>query len=1011
MKEQSTVFERIRLEGIPTANPDSMVVTRHARFTILTSRLIRLEWTLHGQFENRSTFAFPNRYADAPTYSCQAHGSQYEIKTEYLHLYYSENGKPFSAANLSIRLLLNGAWVEWKPGTDNTGNLRGTCRTLDQCADAAALQEGLLSRAGWTLFDDSNTPVWDTEQTWIEARPEDHLQDWYFFGYGHDYKAALKEYVRFGGAIPLVPRFMLGGWWSRFWAYHANDLKQLVADFRSHDLPLDVLVLDMDWHTPDGWTGYTWNYDLFPDPVAFLAWAHEQGLHITLNLHPADGIHKHEAAYQEFARRIELDVSDNKPIQFNGASKAFIQNYFELLHHPLEDQGVDFWWIDWQQGTASAIRNLDPLTWLNHLHFRDATRRGIRPLLYSRWGGLGNHRYPIGFSGDTYATWESLRFQPYFTATAANVCYGWWSHDIGGHFGAVDPELYARWVQFGAVSPALRLHSTKDPLAERRPWGFTGEVLEAAKEAFQFRYQLLPYLYSAAWTSSREGISLCYPMYYEQPESEDAYLARDQYYFGGQLIAAPIIRPSDPQTGLAPIEVWIPDGTWYDYHTLEAFTGPRWIQQQGDLKRIPIYARAGAIVPLAPHLTNTREFDGSQIILNMFPGADGTFTLYEDDGTTDAYKQGKYELTVLKLAQADAGSSTLTIAASEGYCANLPAMRSFEIHFRALCRPDRIMVNEQIHSNWYYDEKMHQVIVALDKTSRKSVQQITLYGANAVAGSETSANAAPFVHVVEAVLFDDARQQLGTLVIAPPADNSPFDVRVQWQLAKDGSVDAAAPIVLTNCQSRQIFNCPFRDEADTRTFRWSAEVTIMWRGGTITQTHHSQIAYPSVAQWQALIYDPEQTPHSLGDVLTNGSLKWQHLGLAPAEAINLRQPFGLVLLKEDRQRIINGEPLEACLSTTLINHSPEPQEVILRVQHVGTTLCYGNGAALTPTNPVPHATFAPMFDSWMPPQQEYYSFTLQPGGNTLTIFTQPDRQINWWGVGVTAFDRAGNVLL
>ena len=180
-------------------------------------------------------------------------------------------------------------------------------------------------------------------------------------------------------------------------------------------------------------------------------------------------------------------------IPFRITDKRFVKHYFELLHHPMERDGVDFWWMDWQQGEASEMEGLDPLPWLNHLHFPDSTRRGRRPMLYSRWGGLGNHRYPIGFSGDTYVAWPALQFQPYMTATASNVAYGWWSHDIGGHMGgATEPELYARWVQFGALSPCLRLHATKDPLAERRPWKYPHEVYEAARAAFHLRYQLVP---------------------------------------------------------------------------------------------------------------------------------------------------------------------------------------------------------------------------------------------------------------------------------------------------------------------------------------------------------------------------------------------------------------------------------------------------------------------------------------------------------------------------------------
>jgi alpha-glucosidase (family GH31 glycosyl hydrolase) len=130
-----------------------------------------------------------------------------------------------------------------------------------------------------------------------------------------------------------------------------------------------------------------------------------------------------------------IDPASEQPIEFDVADSHFMQAYFEYLHYPKEEQGIDFWWMDWQQGEHSKLQGLDPLYWLNHLHFYDQAKQGKkRPFIFSRWGGLGNHRYPIGFSGDTVITWDSLSFQPYFTSTASNVAYGWWSHDIGGHF-------------------------------------------------------------------------------------------------------------------------------------------------------------------------------------------------------------------------------------------------------------------------------------------------------------------------------------------------------------------------------------------------------------------------------------------------------------------------------------------------------------------------------------------------------------------------------------------------
>ncbi|MGB3715313.1 MAG: TIM-barrel domain-containing protein [Candidatus Promineifilaceae bacterium] len=238
----------------------------------------------------------------------------------------------------------------------------------------------------------------------------------------------------------MLPRWALGNWWSQYWPYAQDELISLMADLQAFEIPLSIFVVDMDWHLvdlgegSDGWTGYAWNHDLFPDPESFFSWMHGPGLKITLYLHSALGVRSHEEQYAEFAKRLGVNPDTGQDIRFDIASVDFAMAYLELLYHPYEEQGVDFWWVDWQQGEKSHMQDLDPLWILNHLRFHDLARNDrTRPMILSRWGGLGSHRYPVGFSGDSHVTWESLAFQPSVTATAANVGYGCWSHDLGGH--------------------------------------------------------------------------------------------------------------------------------------------------------------------------------------------------------------------------------------------------------------------------------------------------------------------------------------------------------------------------------------------------------------------------------------------------------------------------------------------------------------------------------------------------------------------------------------------------
>lgn len=619
----------------PVAQPEAIATAPGARFTVLTPRLLRLEYSPNGRFEDRPSQAFWYRRQPVPEFTWGEENGRYHLHTAYLHLEYSPDPAGFTGETLTIRLKESGAL--WRYGQSDPANLRGTTRTLDEADGPITLEEGLLSRSGWAVYDDTRRLVFNDEG-WLELRRAPAgTRDLYFFGHGHDYAAALTDFARVAGPAPLLPRWALGNWWSRYWAYSADELLALMDDFAAHETPLAVCIVDMDWHITDtgnqssGWTGYTWNRALFPDPPAFIAALHRRGLKTALNLHPAEGIHPHEAQYAALSRALGRDPEAQEPIPFNIVDPDFARHYFALLHHPQEADGVDFWWMDWQQGELSGLPGLDPLWWLNHLHFYDLGRDGgKRPFVFSRWGGLGNHRYPIGFSGDTVVSWASLAFQPRFTATAANVNYGWWSHDIGGHmFGVEEAELYLRWVQFGLFSPILRLHSTKNRFHERRPWGYDAETERLACAALRLRHAFIPYLYTMAWENHIEHRPLVRPLYHDYPTHEAAYHCPDQYSFGSELLVAPFISPMDRDTRQSRARVWLPPGDWFDFFRGDWYAGEGWTAVYGGLADIPVFAKAGAIVPLA---VDDGLANPALLVIHLFPGADNTFALYEDDG-------------------------------------------------------------------------------------------------------------------------------------------------------------------------------------------------------------------------------------------------------------------------------------------------------------------------------------------------------------------------------------------
>lgn len=662
-------MDHFKLNTSPSADPQAVFTFGNARFSVLTDRIIRCEFDDQAIFRDEPTQTFLNRKQPVPNIQKNVDKKTLCLKTEFLTLTYHSDKGPFAPDSLSVSL--NNTDTEWRFGDADTENLRGTFRTLDCCSGNLKtdkrgmkridLSNGLISRSGWAVIDDSGQPVFN-QNGFLENAPN-MGKDLYFFGYGTDFKSCIRDYYKISGPPAMIPKWALGIWWSRWQKYAQSDLEQIVAEFRENDIPLSVCVIDMDWHIVDnpyhrGWTGYSWNNELFPEPQKFLKDLHNQDIHACLNLHPDGGVHPHEDAYNPMAKHCGIDPESKSPVPFDITDPTFIEAYFKYLHHPLENDGVDFFWIDWQQGTNTGLEGVDPLWYLNHLHSLDIARNGNkRPFVFSRWADKGAHRYPIGFSGDAYCDWQTLQYEVYSTANAANIGYGWWSHDIGGFArGYNDDERYVRWTQFGCWSPIFRYHNFGSPNMDYRPWTKSPEIRDAALTALKQRRKLIPYIYTAAWKNHNGERTLVAPLYHEYSEDDKAYQFPNQYCFGESLIVAPFTTPADPSVRLARKTVYLPEGTWFDFQTGARYNGKSIHAVYGDLNTVPVFATAGSVIP---HNSKTADYD-----LLVFPGNKTSF-LYEDDGVTMDYTSGNFrELSIEQTF--DGTSCKLTININSG---------------------------------------------------------------------------------------------------------------------------------------------------------------------------------------------------------------------------------------------------------------------------------------------------------------------------------------------------------
>lgn len=711
-------FRKAFSDDINGRTPDSQIFIRdNMRISVLTSKLIRIETQPDSRFCDLPTQAVLNRNFDTPSFTVTDNRNNFAIKTEDVSFVFSADGELIQAV--------------MKGMADNDfkkGNLGGTRRTLDMTKGKVKIEDGILSRDGAAIIDDSDTLVFLPDGS-VAPRNE-HLKrldggtDKYVFAYGHSYREALRDFYRLTGRTPLIPRFAFGNWWSRYKAYTQKEYLDLMDKFTNNEIPVTVATIDMDWHWVDikkqfgkeideyirsnrkidgvknnimaafqssGWTGYSWNTELFPDYKGFLKTLQDNNFKVTVNLHPCDGVRFFEDMYEEFAEFMGIDPASKKTIEFDISDKKFTEGYFKFLHNKYEEEGVDFWWIDWQQGTKSTVKGLDPLWWLNHHHSLDIARNGKRPLILSRYAGIGSHRYPLGFSGDTLVVWPALDFQPYFTANASNIGYSWWSHDIGGHqMGKRDDDLYIRWLQFGVFSPINRLHSTSNEFLGKEPWKFCKDTENNATKWLRFRHRLIPYIYTMNMLTHRDGKPLMEPMYYEYPENDEAYNVPNEYMFGTELLVAPITEKLNRKTLTSSADVWLPEGRYTDIFTGRIYNGGKKIKMFRDLSSIPVLAKEGSIIPLAVN-DRTNDWKNPEELELLIYRGNGSFTLYEDDGETMAYKNGAFAETRFDVEE-DNNDVIFTINPAEGDLSVIPEKRRYTLSFRDIESSEKIFV-------------------------------------------------------------------------------------------------------------------------------------------------------------------------------------------------------------------------------------------------------------------------------------------------------------------------------
>lgn len=680
----------------------SSVIAGNVRFTVIDPMCVRMEFSPKREYRDLPTLFAANRSLRSDDYTAWT-DEQFHLKTAYMEIKYHADQKRPKAGTLTVEF----PGGRWKYGMRNEGDLGGVLQSLDGCRKPVPLPQGFLSRDGWQVIDDSQASV--LKDGWIAADPrEETYFDLYFFSYGHRYKEALELLTDLSGKVPMLPRWSMGSWYSRWFQYSSDDYRGIVREYRENEIPLDVMVMDMEWHTRGGdrgwgwggtigWTGWSWNRKLLPDAEQLLAEFRADGLQIAMNVHPHDGIRSHETCYREFMAAMGESTENGNALPFNASDRKYMENYFKFAHEPLEKAGCGLWWVDWQQDciypSLPGIPGQKHVPWLNVCYFEHSKRAGRRGLSFSRWGGFGDQKHPIHFSGDTSANWSVLRFQIAFTSLSGNSGCFFWSHDMGGFCGDRQPELYARWLQFGALSAAMRLHSAGDDL-DRRPWKWEEPFFTSLKESFRLRSRLMPYLYTAMHNACRDSVPMLRPLYLEYPDLDEAYCNMQEFFCGDDLLAAPVTTPGTGDGYLAFQKLFIPEGEFCNF-----FTGVRYTEGTrpvpADLFQLPLFVRAGVPLVLGDPQKKRLGDPDTEFEVQFFPASckkARSFTLYEDDGVSDAWESGEYAETKITATGTPSGV-IFEIDSSTGTYEGISEKRSFTFRVRNAVSAEQAFLN------------------------------------------------------------------------------------------------------------------------------------------------------------------------------------------------------------------------------------------------------------------------------------------------------------------------------
>ena len=680
------------------------------RFSILSPRLIRIEYNKDNIFEDRATSLVVKRNFGDVSFTTSQTDLTLTIITEYFTLTYIKSS-PITSKNLKV--VINGTDREWYPGHKEIRNLGSINYSLEYLDNNLKLDKGLYSFDGFSLLDDSHNFIIENDM----FLPRDNTTvDLYLFVYNNDLGLCLQDYFNLTGYPPMIPRYALGSWWYKNDPYNMYDIDDLIKKFNDNHIPISVFLLGNKWHNTT--ENFSYDRSLFDQNILYKYYqSKKQKFGLTIN--PELPIYQNDPLYNSFQGVLN---NYHNYLSFIPLNNNTISAYLNTVVNNLKSTGINLFNIDYYNEADKQ-----GLFLLNHYHYVIANLNELGIIL-SRNPGIAPHRYPIIYSGRTKVSWDTLKVLPTYNNSAANLGISWHAHAIGGYYGGIeDDELYLRYIQFGVFNPILILAGDTGKYYKREPWKWNQINLSVIREYMQLRNKLIPYIYNEGYTYHQYGVPIIQPLYYKYPKIYDEPNYVNQYFFGSKIMISPIVKQKNHEMNRVVQRIFIPNGIWYDYTSGKKFAGNKYYVNFYKDEDYPIFVKEGSIIPMS--LDDTTDVPKNMEI-QIFPaenGLYGSYELYEDDGISLNRNQN-YLITKMNLDKVDNGYK-FTMKRKDGNF-NI-SNRNYLLRFRNMKSPSKVIVKYQNKEEIYKHEiEKNDLIIKLNDMNPYETLEVNIIGNN-----------------------------------------------------------------------------------------------------------------------------------------------------------------------------------------------------------------------------------------------------------------------------------------